>query len=55
MYGYEPDPYRYRNPYGGFEPLSPDPAERHLLLTSTRRTLCRARARALEAQRSTAE
>jgi len=28
MYGYEPDPYRYRNHHGGFEPLSPDPAER---------------------------
>ena len=28
MYGYEPDPYRYRNDYGGFEPFSPDPAER---------------------------
>lgn len=28
MYGYEPDPYPYRDYYGGMGPLRPDPAER---------------------------
>jgi hypothetical protein len=28
MYDYEPDPYRYRDHYGGVAPLTPGPHER---------------------------